>query len=168
MYCFYRISLNLFCMFSYIMSPSTWGPPTWLFMHTLAEKIKDASFPVIGSHLIVILIQICNNLPCPECALHAKDFWSKVKTANIKNKTDLINLLFVFHNMVNKRKQFPLFKYENLQYYKSKNVIDSYNLFSRNFNTKGNMNLINESFHRNMMISSLRSWLMSNLIHFNM
>jgi len=155
-------------MFSYIMSPSTWGPPTWLFIHTLAEKIKDTSFPVIGPQLILILIQICNNLPCPECALHAKHFWAKVKTANIRNKIDLINLLFVFHNMVNKRKQIPPFKYEGLQYYKSKNVIDTYNLFSRNFNTKGNMNLINESFHRNMMLASLRSWLMQNLTHFSL
>lgn len=148
------------------MSPSTWGPPTWLFMHTLAETIKDTSFPVIGPQLILILIQICNNLPCPECALHAKQFWSKVKTDNIKNKEDLINLLFVFHNIVNKRKQLPAFKYEHLQYYKSKNVVDTYNIFSRNFNTRGNMKLINESFHRNMMLASLRSWLMANLIHF--
>ena len=155
-------------MFSYIMSPSTWGPPTWLFMHTLAEKIKEDSFPVIGSQLILILIQICNNLPCPECAIHAKQFWSKVKTANIKTKTDLINLLFVFHNIVNKRKRFPPFKYDSLAYYKSKNVIDTYNLFSRNFNTNGNMNLINDSFHRSRMMSSLRGWLMGNLTHFQL
>ena len=148
------------------MSPSNWGPPTWIFMHTLAEKIKETSFPVIGPHLILILMKICNNLPCPECAVHAKQFWSKVNTANIKNKTDLINLLFVFHNMVNKRKRMPAFKYASLQYYQSKNVIDTYNVFSRNFNTHGNMNLINESFHRNMMLASLRSWLMQNLQHF--
>ena len=111
-------------------------------------------------------MKICNNLPCPECALHAKHFWAKVKTANINNKIDLINLLFVFHNIVNKRKHLPPFKYDNLQYYKTKNVIDTYNLFSRNFNTHGNMNLINESFHRNMMLASLRSWLMQNLQHF--
>ena len=150
------------------MSPSTWGPPTWVFMHTLAEKIKEESFPVIGHQLILILMQICNNLPCPECASHAKNFWSKVKTDNIKNKIDLINLLFVFHNMVNKRKRLPPFKYESLQYYQSKNVIDTYNLFSKNFNTKGNMNLITESFHRNIMMLSLRKWIMSSLIHFNM
>ena len=83
-------------------------------------------------------------------------------------KTDLINLLFVFHNMVNKRKNMLPFKYNSLQYYKSKNVIDTYNLFSRNFNTKGNMSLINESFHRDRMLSSLRNWLMSNLTHFTL
>lgn len=149
------------------MSPSYWGPSTWIFMHTLVAKIKETSFPLIGPNLILVLMQICNNLPCPECSQHAKQFWSKVKTANIKTKTDLINLLFVFHNMVNKRKQQPVFKYENLQYYETRNIIETYNIFARNFNTRGNMNLINESFHRNMMISNLRTWVMSNLIHFD-
>lgn len=148
------------------MSPSYWGPSTWTFMHTLTCKIKEESFSIIGPQLILILMQICNNLPCPECAQHAKQFWTKVKTSNIKNKTDLENLLFVFHNMVNKRKQSRAFKYENLQYYKTRNVIETYNLFSRNFNTRGNMNLINESFHRNIMLSQLRTWMIANVKHF--
>ena len=150
------------------MSPSIWGPSTWIFMHTLVAKIKESSFPKIGTSLIFVLIQICNNLPCPECAQHAKEFWSKVKVTNIKTKTDLVNLIYVFHNMVNKRKQTLLYKYENINYYNKKNIIDTYNTFSRNFNTKGNMNLINQSFHRNMMLSSLRSWMMNNIQHFDL
>ena len=148
------------------MSPSNWGPSTWLFMHTLVAKVKETSFPIIGSSLILLLIQISSNLPCPECAQHSKEFWSNVKTANIKNKTDLINLLYVFHNSVNKRKNYMPFKYSNLEYYKNKNIINTYNMFSRNFNTNGNMSLINESFHRNRMLSSLRTWLMKNIPHF--
>jgi hypothetical protein len=150
------------------MSPSQWGPPTWIFIHTLAEKIKESSFPIIGPHVILLILQICNNLPCPDCAQHAKQFWSNVKLANIKTKTDLINVLFVFHNTVNKRKFLPAFKYNNLQYYNSTSIIQTFNIFSKNFTTKGNMNLINESFHRNMLLSSLRTWLMTNLIHFNL
>ena len=149
------------------MSPSYWGPSTWFFMHTLAAKIKESSYHLIGPNLIMHLIQICNNLPCPECSEHAKQFWSKVKTSNINNKTDLINLLFVFHNMVNKRKQIKAFKYENLKYYENKNLIETYNTFSKNFNTRGNMSLINESFRRNMMLTSLRKWIMLNIIHFD-
>jgi hypothetical protein len=144
-----------------------WGPSTWIFMHTLAAKLKESSFHIIGLPLIRMLIQICNNLPCPECAQHAKQFWSKVKTNNIKNKADIINLLFVFHNMVNQRKKIQQFKYENLTYYDTKNVVDTYNAFSKNFNTRGNMNLINESFHRNMMLTSLKTWVMSNINHFD-
>jgi hypothetical protein len=150
------------------MSPSTWGPPTWIFMHTIAEKIKEESFPQIGQQLILILKQICNHLPCPECSLHAKSFWANVNVVNIKNKTDLINILYMFHNMVNKRKKTPAFNYDDLACYKEKKLVDTYNTFSRNFNTNGNMKLINESFHRNMMLTSLRSWLTGNLSHFNL
>ena len=150
------------------MSPSYWGPSTWLFIHTLASKIKEDSFPLIGPNLIMIMVKICNNLPCPECSQHAKSFWANVKTSNIKTKTDLINLIFVFHNTVNKRKQLPMFRYENIGYYNTKNVINTYNNFARNFNTKGNMNMINESFHRNMMLSSLRNWMVTNMSHFEL
>ena len=150
------------------MSPNNWGPPTWVFLHTLCEKIKDESFPIIGNSLISFIINICNNLPCPECSQHSKLFWSKVNKNNIKHKVDLINILFVFHNVVNKRKTYVPFKYQDLQYYKTRNVIETYNSFSRNFNTKGNMKLLTESFHRNMMMSSLKKWLMGNLIHFHL
>ena len=150
------------------MSPSYWGPSTWLFIHTLASKIKEDSFPLIGPNLIMIMVKICNNLTCPECSQHAKSFWANVKTSNIKTKTDLINLIFVFHNTVNKRKQLPMFRYENIGYYNTKNVINTYNNFARNFNTKGNMNMINESFHRNMMLSSLRTWMLTNISHFDL
>ena len=108
------------------MSPSPWGPPTWIFIHTLAEKIKDESFPIVGQHVIMSIIQICNHLPCPECAQHAKEFWSKVKISSIKTKTDLVNVLFVFHNIVNKRKGLRPFKYDSLKYYQSRNVIERF------------------------------------------
>lgn len=149
------------------MSPSQWGPPTWIFMHTLAEKVRQESFPIIGQQLIIQLIQLCSNLPCPECASHAKLFWSKVKIGNIQCKEDLINLLFVFHNIVNKRKFSQPFKIESLPYYKSRNVIETFNSFAKNFNTYGNMKLITESFHRNRFLISLRNWLMNNLHHFS-
>ena len=144
-----------------------WGETTWFFMHTLAAKIKEDSFPVIGQQLIFQLMQICINLPCPECTQHAKSFWNKVSIGNIKTKEDLINLLHMFHNMVNYRKKYPMFKADGLVYYNSKNLIDTYNNFAKNFNTRGNMNLINESFHRNIMLSKLRVWLMGNISHFN-
>jgi hypothetical protein len=112
--------------------------------------------------------QICSNLPCPDCTGHATRFWASVNVASIKTKQDLINLLFVFHNSVNKRKRIAEFKYENLNQYSQLKLIQTYNLFSRRFNTNGNMNLINESFHRNLMMISLKRWLMTNIMHFNL
>jgi hypothetical protein len=148
------------------MSPSQWGIPTWIFMHTLAAKIKEEQFPVIGPQVISHLIQICMFLPCPECSDHAKQFWANVNTKNIKTKQDLINLLFVFHNSVNKRRNVRPFRYVDLQYYDTLKIIETFNNFVRNFNTNGNMKLINESFHRGRLLQILRAWLMSNLSNF--
>ena len=150
------------------MSPSNWGPSTWIFMHTLAAKIKEQSFSDVAPSLILLLIKICYNLPCPECSEHSKIFWSQVKPENITTKSDLINVLYLFHNIVNKRTKKPIFRQENLGYYSTKSVIETYNKFIRNFNTHGNMNLINESFHRNLLLSSLKNWLILNIQHFEM
>lgn len=148
------------------MTIDIWGPSTWTFMHTLASKMKEEQFPIIGPSVIQHLIQICYNLPCPDCTQHAKKFWSNVKTQNIKTKTDLKNLLFFFHNMVNQRKRTPAFKIENLSYYDTRGVIETYNSFSKNFNTNGNMTLIADSFHRNRMLNNLKLWLKMNIMHF--
>lgn len=150
------------------MSPSQWGPPTWIFLHTLVAKIKDEQFPVIGQQVIANIIQICLFLPCPECSVHAKQFWANVVTKNINNKQDLINLLFVFHNAVNKRRSVKPFRYVDLQYYNTLKLIDTFNDFARNYNTNGNMKLLTESFHRNRLLQSLRGWLMSNLPSFHL
>jgi len=32
---------------------STWGPPTWTFLHTLAEKVKEGSYNEIRNNLIL-------------------------------------------------------------------------------------------------------------------
>ena len=148
------------------MSPSQWGPPTWIFLHTLVAKIKDEHFHVIGQQVISNIIQICLFLPCPECSVHAKQFWANVVTKNINNKQDLINLLFVFHNAVNKRRNVKPFRYIDLQYYNRLKLIDTFNDFARNYNTNGNMKLLTESLHRSRLLQSLRVWLMGNLPNF--
>lgn len=150
------------------MSPSQWGPPTWIFIHTLVAKIKDDQFQAIGQQVISHIIQICMFLPCPDCSVHAKQFWSNVNTKNIQSKQDLVNLIFVFHNSVNKRRGVRPFRYVDLQYYNTLNLIETFNNFARNFNTNGNMKLINESFHRGRLLQILRVWLMSNLQKFNL
>lgn len=148
------------------MSPKTWGTPTWYFFHILAANIQEISFPLIGQDLIKQIIYICHNLPCPDCAMHATKFWKQVKIINIKTKNDLIDVLFVFHNIVNKRKNYPLFNKANLTIYENKNIIHAYNNFKRHFHTNNNMALINDSFRRNMMLQKLNTWLISNNKHF--
>ena len=71
------------------MGKSQWGPPIWNLLHTLAEKVKEDRFEVMGPQIISQIIQICHILPCPECTQHAKIFWSRTKLGTIKTKTDL-------------------------------------------------------------------------------
>jgi hypothetical protein len=148
--------------------PGVWGPPIWRFFHILAENIHEEDYNRLIPQLFILIRRTCVYLPCPDCSEHATKFLAKISPKDIPNKTEFKNMLYLFHNMVNKRKQYPPFKYDNLKYYETRNVIQTYNIFSRNFTTRGNMNLINESFHRNMMLASLRSWMMGNISHFDL
>lgn len=156
------------------MSQSLWGPATWLFLHTLAATVAEDKFaqPVLGggaalgADLVRRIQEICFHLPCPECAQHARAFWAKVNTAQIRQKTDLVNVLFVFHNQVNRRKRLPPFPYARLAEYEGKNVVHMYNQFARHFNTRGNMQLLADSFHRDRMMGRLKEWMMQNVRHF--
>ena len=150
------------------MSPNKWGPPTWVYIHTLAEKIKEEEFDKLGPQLIQTIINICSILPCPECSKHATNFWRKVNLQTIGCKEDLKKVLFVFHNTVNKRKNKPLFAYEKMDTYSSKRLTDVFIHFRQHFKTNGNMNLINESFHRQRLLLSVKYWMLQNNSAFNL
>jgi len=102
------------------MSPNKWGPPTWTLLHTLAEKITETGYQRIGMQLFGQIYRICNSLPCPDCADHATRFLAKVNVSALKTKTDLKNILYVFHNVVNVRKRNRLFIQTHWKYIKEK------------------------------------------------
>lgn len=149
------------------MGKSQWGPPIWNFLHTLAEKVKEDRFELMGPQIISQIIQICHNLPCPECTQHAKIFWSRTKLETIKTKTDLKNVLYVFHNAVNKRNNKPPYSYDALDIYKERNILRAFNFFYANFNTNGNMTLLTEAFHRRRLLMSLKQWMSGNIQNFD-
>ena len=146
---------------------SIWGPPTWILFHTLIEKMTDDGFNKVGLQLFRYFKRICNNLPCPDCAQHATQFLSRVNIANIKSKTDLKNMFYLFHNVVNKRKNKSMYNVNNLeQHYKSNNTINVYNNFIKNFKTKGNMRLLADAFQRTILLKEFKKWIMENISYF--
>lgn len=145
------------------MSPSDWGPPVWNLLHTMAAKVKEDKYHTIYLPLYNYVIQICYNLPCEICSNHAKSFLHKIKPHDLKKKSDLINLLYVFHNLVNKLKEKKMYKYEELSIYNHYNLVTVFNQFSKNYNTKGNMKLLASSFHRNRILFDFKSWLLQNM-----
>ena len=146
--------------------PDLWGPPVWLFIHTLAEKINENDFKILGPQLFTIIKRICSYLPCPDCSSHATMFLSKVKPNQISCKTDFKNMLYFFHNSVNKRKGKPLFPYNYIEKYKKINVIRAYNHFLKVYHTKGNLRMLTESFQRSLVIKDLKKWLLINIKSF--
>ena len=66
-----------------------WGPCTWYLFHTLAEKMKPESFPIVKSDVVTMISRICANLPCPECAGHAQHKMGTLNVNHIRSKRDL-------------------------------------------------------------------------------
>lgn len=147
------------------MSPNTWGPPLWIFLHTFSIHISEEGYQAIGEQFFTILLRISKSLPCPECATHAYAFLSKVNPATLKTKTDLINMLYLFHNTVNKRKMKPLFHYTLLRMYERVSIIQAYNNFVATFITTSSR-LMNENLQRKMLVSYINKWLVSNIKYF--
>jgi hypothetical protein len=145
---------------------SVWGPPIWKLFHVLLEKITEESFPKLYLQLFQLIKKICSNLPCPECSLHATTFLSKIRIEQISTKNDFKNMLYVFHNKVNLRRNKSLFPYAEMQKYKNQNLISIYNNFIIVYNTKGNMNLLIDSFQRQLVLKEFKKWIITNITHF--
>jgi hypothetical protein len=146
--------------------PEIWGPPIWTFFHTLAEKVNEDLFPKIKHDLFFFIKRICSFLPCPECSQHAIYFLTRLNLDKIREKTDFIKIIYIFHNTVNKRKKKQLFNYGYINKYKNHNIITTFNNFIRVYHTKGNMNLLAESFQRSLLVKDLKNWLVNKISYF--
>jgi len=144
------------------MSPPTfWGPPIWTLLHTIAANLKEENFFIVSRQFIVLVKQLCSNLPCPDCSAHATAFLSRVNFSHIKTKYDLEQLLYVFHNVVNKRKNKPMFNTQDLEIYKNVNIVTAFKNFLMVYKTKGNMKLLADNFQRQVIVNELRKWLVN-------
>lgn len=150
------------------MSPNQWGPPIWTLFHTLAEKIKEDKFSVVGPQVFALIRRISTTLPCPDCSRHATNYLARVKFNLIKSKNSFRGLILHFHNAVNKRKNKTPFAYSDLSYkYGNVSLIRAYNGFVAAYNTRGNMNLIADSFQRKLIMQDVRKWFLANIQHFD-
>ena len=147
--------------------PDTWGPPVWALFHTIAAKVNDKYFVKLKPSMFVFIKLISQNLPCPKCAFEASTFLAKIDINKINTKQEFINLIYLFHNFVNKKKSKPLFDHQNLNIYNNSNIYSAFNNFARVYHTRGNMQLLTESFHRNLTLRELKKWVAANGRAFN-
>ena len=145
-----------------------WGPPTWLYLHTMAEKVRETSFNQIRADMFRIICTICTNLPCAMCSTHAREYLSKINIQSIQTKDDLKKFLFTFHNTVNSRKQFKTFPYSELDEIYSKG---NYKAITNNFiiyyqEKTRNIHLIADEMHRQRIVKIIKLWIIENIEHF--
>lgn len=145
-----------------------WGKPTWTFLHILPEKINDANFGIIKDSIIRLIVTICNNLPCPTCSDHAKQYMNKINFNAIKTRDDLRKMLYIFHNEVNKRKGYAEYPFDNVASTYSKMFFKqvSHEFMGRFQQRVYAVNLIAQEMHRQGQIKVIRQWILDNLKYF--
>jgi len=149
------------------MSINKWGPAVWLLFHTIVEKIKEPDNTRLCRELFYQIKNICKFLPCPDCASHATSNLANVNISRINSKSDLKQILFVFHNSVNIRKKNPLFTISELEKYTRANLSAVIYNFKMNYNSTRNMKLMGETFQRSLVISQFNQWLNINKQYLN-
>lgn len=141
-----------------------WGSATWLMFHILIAKIANESvFQQIYTQLFEQIKRICRYLPCPECSGHASAFLATVKMEDINTIDKMKYMMYCFHNKVNARKRKPLFNSQYLNTYEQFKIMNAVNNFLTHYHTKGNMNMLTESFQRKMVITQFKHWLSQHL-----
>lgn len=146
-----------------------WGPCTWYLFHTLAEKIKEDSFPIVGGQLLAIIKRICSNLPCPECAGHAQQKMGTLNNMNIRSKRDLQLMLLSFHNSVNDRLKKVQFTEQQLDdKYRTGKTGNIIQFFLQTWQKPNpNPKLLTSSLHKGNAIKEFINWWNANHKHFN-
>ena len=144
-----------------------WGNATWYLFHTLAFKLKEEYSDAVPE-LYSQIIQICHNLPCPECRSHAIHTISGSR-GHVKTKEDLIIFLLEFHNIVNKKLNKSWFsreQHDNL-YIRAQThlIVSNFSIvMSKNAN---NSKAMLDTFSRKRAVSRFLSYLNSNHYKFN-
>ena len=145
-----------------------WGKPTWYLLHTLAEKVKDENFSSVRKDLLDIIYSICTNLPCPDCANHARVYLDGINFNTIQTKEDLKLMLFIFHNTVNKKKGYAIFTQEELDsMYASAITINIIQNFMAAYLVKNSApQMIANDMFRRRIIGNAQDWLTKNMEKF--
>jgi hypothetical protein len=141
--------------------PEVWGPAVWTLFHTLVEKIHKNAYQKLSPYLFNFIVRICKFLPCPDCSNDASKILATVKLSNYKTKDEFKQFIYLFHNKINYKLRKRLFNYGDINIYSRYNTIHVINNFINNYQTKGNMKLLTESFQRKLITTDFKKWITS-------
>ena len=147
-----------------------WGTPTWIFFHTFAERINKDFFEANRDQCLSIIKLSCGCLPCPHCTEHAKIFMNSVNGTTVRTKEALIDMLFTFHNLVNRRIGKEQYNRENLKIYRNYRMDATFINYLNGYSGKyGSImsGIISTLGKRRVIAKSIQTWMRDNWSHFN-
>lgn len=139
----------------------TWGTPTWLFFHSLAEQISDECYEKNKVEICELLKIICNHLPCNDCRIHAIQYTKyTLNPKNVPDKESLKQYFFNFHNSVNVRLGKGLFNDYNI--YKNSRLQNIFKNFSAAYCGRSITRSFNEQLSRKNIVKNVEVFLNKN------
>ena len=146
-----------------------WGKPIWTFFHVMSQKMKDEYFTVLIGGFMKMIVSICSVLPCPVCSKHAIEYINSVNINNIRTKNNLIDFFYNFHNDVNKRKGYQMFRREDVvSTYENANTYAVIREFMFHFEDRHrSTKLIVDDFLRRRATPEIKTWINTHIQYFS-
>ena len=115
------------------MEPNIWGPPAWLFLHSITFQYPETPTFADKENYRVFFEKIQYVLPCPTCRAHYTENVNR-NPIRLNSRKELIEWLIDIHNEVNKKNGKKVLQYDEV--YKQYNEIYEYEDVSNktNFN----------------------------------
>jgi len=129
-----------------------WGTITWIFFHTMAEKIKEDKFDAGRSFLLNTIVSLCHNLPCPDCRQHAIKTLQIHPIGVVTTKEQLKSYLLSFHNSVNLMKRKKTYDSAILDKYKTASLRKAYSILTATFQTSSNRLMLDQMARKQMFV----------------
>jgi hypothetical protein len=142
------------------MSKADWSVPTWYFFHGFAEKVNKEYYDKNYTRCFNIIREICCNLPCEVCRVHAVEKMNQTPDHMINTKEKLKDYLFNFHNEVSNRAGKQTFDKSILSKYTTFLPLQGYLYFTKCF-FKPYHSINFNQWKRNMLLKKLNKELLS-------
>ena len=144
----------------------SWATPTWYFFHSFAEHIDNEFYKANRFEICDMLRNICSNLPCYDCTLHAIQYTKNTLSGKyIPDKESLKHYFFTFHNSVNMKTRKG--KFSNYDMYKKSKLEYITKLFVDKFGGSKNLQRgFSDSLNRRRICKDITKFLTKNNKYF--
>jgi hypothetical protein len=139
------------------------GPPIWVLLHSIVEKVKNDNFNDYKLQLFNLIKKICIFFPSVVSSKNANAYFSNFNPNYINNLTDIRMFLFNYHNFINKKLEKPIFNYYELTKYDAVNIPVLQNTIVNLYTKNTYMKLLPNYFNMRETLNEVNNFLFNNI-----